>query len=145
MTDATKRIRELLAEYTQATPRIGHLITLEIPALLDENDQLKQKALDHDATLNTLRSFGIPETRARHLQTALSVYDSRMRKERDALKAEVERLREAIANELELPGGMPDEMWDAIKGDRDATEEGMRIVVRRTKQGILDAAAPEDE
>ena len=40
MTD-TKRIRELLAEYTQATPRIGHLITLELPALLDENESLK--------------------------------------------------------------------------------------------------------
>ena len=61
------------------------------------------------------------------------------------LMQEVARLRGAIANEPELPGGMPDEMWDAIKGDRDATEEGMRIVVRRTKQGILDAAAPEDE
>ena len=41
MTDTNKRIRELLAEYTQATPRIGHLITLEIPALLDENESLK--------------------------------------------------------------------------------------------------------
>jgi len=40
MTD-TKRMRELLAEYTQATPRIGHLITLEIPAVLDENIALK--------------------------------------------------------------------------------------------------------
>ena len=42
----------------------------------------------------------------------------------------------AIDDEPELPGPMPDEMWDAINGDRDAVEEAMRIAVRQTKEGI---------
>lgn len=42
----------------------------------------------------------------------------------------------AIENEPELPGAMPDEMWAAMNGDRDATQEAMRIAVRQTKAGI---------
>ena len=44
----------------------------------------------------------------------------------------------AVEAEPELPGSMPDEMWDAIAGDRDATEEALRIVVRQTKAGIIE-------
>lgn len=43
---------------------------------------------------------------------------------------------EAVHDEPELPGGMPDEMWNAIKGDRDATEQAMRIAVQQTKRNI---------
>jgi len=42
----------------------------------------------------------------------------------------------AIDDEPEYPGKMPDEMFEAIKNDRDAMEEGMRITVRLTKLGI---------
>ena len=43
--------------------------------------------------------------------------------------------------EPELPGDMPDEMWEAFKhasavGDRDFITEAFRIVVRDTKRGI---------
>lgn len=44
----------------------------------------------------------------------------------------------AIEQEPELPGDMPDDMWEAIKGDRDAVQEAMRIAVRQTKGGIRD-------
>lgn len=44
----------------------------------------------------------------------------------------------AVDAEPELPGSMPDEIWDAIKNDRDAAEELLRIVVRQTKVGIID-------
>lgn len=43
---------------------------------------------------------------------------------------------EAIDAEPELPGDMPDEMWDLIRSDRDAATEALRIVVRETKNGI---------
>lgn len=43
---------------------------------------------------------------------------------------------DAIEAEPALPGHMPDEMWAAINGDRDAIEEAMRIAVRQTKSGI---------
>lgn len=44
----------------------------------------------------------------------------------------------AVEAEPELPGSMPDEMWNAIAGDRDATEEALRIAVRQTKAGIIE-------
>lgn len=47
----------------------------------------------------------------------------------------------AIDAEPELPGEIPDEMWEAIKNDRDACTEAMRIVVRQTKEGIKNRLA----
>lgn len=54
----------------------------------------------------------------------------------EATKIERERCLQAVDDEPELPGDMPDEMWEAIVGDRDATAEAMRVVVRQTKAGI---------
>ena len=54
----------------------------------------------------------------------------------EATKIERERCLQAVDDEPELPGDMPDEMWEAIVGDRDATAEAMRVVVRHTKAGI---------
>jgi hypothetical protein len=42
----------------------------------------------------------------------------------------------AIEDEPEYPGKMPDEMFEALRNDRDAMEEAMRITVRLTKIGI---------
>lgn len=56
----------------------------------------------------------------------------------DALAAHA--LMQAIVDEPELPGGMPEEMWDAICNDRDAATEAFRIVVRQTKEGITTRA-----
>jgi hypothetical protein len=47
----------------------------------------------------------------------------------------------AIEDEPELPGDMPDEMWDALRGfayrdDREGMIEALRIAVRHTKKGI---------
>lgn len=44
-------------------------------------------------------------------------------------------IREAIDAEPELPGEMPDAMWEAMK-DREYCTEAMRIAVRQTKRGI---------
>lgn len=49
-----------------------------------------------------------------------------------------------VEAEPELPGSMPDEIWDAIKNDRDATEELLRIVVRQTKAGIKERLLSND-
>ena len=53
----------------------------------------------------------------------------------------------AVEDESELPGTMPDEMWEAIRNDRDACEAAMRIGVRLTKAGIRDRilSAPSHE
>ena len=46
------------------------------------------------------------------------------------------RIIEAIDAEPELPGDMPDEMWNAISTSREYAVEAMRIAVRQTKRGI---------
>lgn len=56
---------------------------------------------------------------------------------RAAMLAERKAWMVAITDEPELPGEMPDEMWEAIRSDRDAATETLRIVVRQTKGGIL--------
>lgn len=44
----------------------------------------------------------------------------------------------AIQNEPELPGPIPEEMYQAIKnGDRDTVAEALRIVVRVTKRNLV--------
>ena len=49
---------------------------------------------------------------------------------------------EAVEAEPELPGEMPEEMWDALEamrgivGEREAMTEAFRIVVHLTKKGI---------
>jgi hypothetical protein len=50
----------------------------------------------------------------------------------------VDTVRDAIDAEAELPGDMPDHIWDAIRNDRDVACECMRIAVRETKRGILE-------
>ena len=52
------------------------------------------------------------------------------------MKVLLSAVREAIDLEPELPGGMPDDMWEAIKGDRNACEKAMRSIVKLTKAGI---------
>ena len=48
----------------------------------------------------------------------------------------VDAILKAVDDEPEVPGPMPDEMWKAFRNDRDAIEEGIRIAVRQTKEGI---------
>ena len=44
----------------------------------------------------------------------------------------------AVYAEPELPGDMPDAMWEAIRNDRDAIATALRITVRQTKEGIIE-------
>lgn len=53
-----------------------------------------------------------------------------------------ERALAELDAEPEMPGPMPDEMWEAIRGDRDATEEAMRIAVRQTKAAVRQRVFP---
>ena len=53
-----------------------------------------------------------------------------------SLKITKAQAYQAIADEAEFPGEMPDEMWMAICNDRDAMTEAMRLAVRETKEGI---------
>jgi hypothetical protein len=59
----------------------------------------------------------------------------------EELEAAIKRLREAIASESELPGDMPDEMWEHLRNNRNGIVKAMRLAVRLTKQGILERAA----
>jgi len=43
----------------------------------------------------------------------------------------------SIADEPELPGTMPDDIWEVISNDKDAATELLREAVRMTKLGIL--------
>lgn len=53
-------------------------------------------------------------------------------------KATIERMRDCVVVEEVLPGDMPDEMWQAIKGDRDLMCEVIRAAVAATKESILE-------
>ena len=61
--------------------------------------------------------------------------------EKKMLEVKAERIGRYVIAKIDaepgLPGDMPDEMWEAIRDDRDAAAEAMRIVVRQTKQGII--------
>lgn len=50
---------------------------------------------------------------------------------------DAEQVRAAVMAEPELPGDMPDEMWEALSKDKESAAECLRIVVRQTKSGIL--------
>ena len=54
----------------------------------------------------------------------------------EATKNERDRCLQAVTDEPEVPGTMPDEMWEAIRDDRDAIENAIRIAVQQTKAGI---------
>ena len=56
---------------------------------------------------------------------------------RPACLLDLSAVEAAVESEPELPGDMPDEMWNAIRNDRVATSAALRIVVRQTKAGIL--------
>ena len=45
-------------------------------------------------------------------------------------------VRSAIDQEPEFPDQMPDEMWEAIKNDREACEKAFKMTVIETKAGI---------
>ena len=49
----------------------------------------------------------------------------------------LEEAERAVEAEPELPGDMPDEMWAAIRNDRDACQESHKITVRGTKKNII--------
>ena len=46
------------------------------------------------------------------------------------------KCEQAVDDEPEYPGEMPDEMYQAICSRKDVATEAMRITVRLTKQGI---------
>jgi len=52
------------------------------------------------------------------------------------MMVKLETVRAAIDLEPELPGDMPDEMWEAIRNDRDAMRKALVICVKETKAGI---------
>lgn len=50
--------------------------------------------------------------------------------------AERSRCLIAVDDEPEVPGAMPDEMWNVLSKDRAAMENAIRAAVQRTKSGI---------
>jgi len=84
------------------------------------------------------------EAKLKEAQTdlALARSDARITNEHDFVRG-LERAKEIANNEPEYPGVMPDDMWLAIKGDKDAMAETMRITVRLTKSNIENAIAAE--
>ena len=52
------------------------------------------------------------------------------------LKAAERAFKIAVNEEPDLPNKMPDEMWEAIRNDRDAMENALKIAVLQTKSGI---------
>ena len=68
---------------------------------------------------------------------------ARAENERDAALREVKVLRQAIADEPEYPGDMPDEMWDELRNNRDTMIEALRLTAKLTKEGITARAEAE--
>jgi hypothetical protein len=57
-------------------------------------------------------------------------------------KEERERIKilalQSIADELEYPSEMPDELWEELDGNRDNVQKALQSAVRLTKNGITD-------
>ncbi len=57
-------------------------------------------------------------------------------------EAERERVKlyalQAIADEVEYPSNMPDELWQELNGNRDNVQKAMRSTVRLTKNAITE-------
>ena len=47
-----------------------------------------------------------------------------------------EEIEKAIDIEPELPGDMPDDMWEVLKNDKELCTESHRLTVRKTKENI---------
>ena len=58
-------------------------------------------------------------------------------KERDEALAEKEHIIEIIKSEEELPGDMPEEIWEFVISSRLNCANSHRMVVKRTKQNII--------
>lgn len=73
------------------------------------------------------------------LQDPVSVWVNMLRGTiaRPACLLDVSAVQAAIDAEPELPGEMPDAIWEAIRNDRAAVAETLRIAVRATKEGIM--------
>lgn len=56
------------------------------------------------------------------------------------LEQAVRVLAKSIYDEPELPGDMPDEMWNMLNGNRNMTRLALVRVVQETKRGILERA-----
>lgn len=67
---------------------------------------------------------------------SLGEASSYIKREQEAANKVREGTIEAVQAEPELPGDMPDDMWEKIRNNRELTGEAMRIAVRQTKEGI---------
>ena len=52
------------------------------------------------------------------------------------MKITLSAVYKAIDDEPELPGEMPDEVWEALRSDRAMMETVLRGIVQTTKHGI---------
>lgn len=95
------------------------------------DEQAYEVLMAHDAVLRARC-----ETAEHTLMEAFGKIDG-LKDQLAAAQADVKRMRAAVENEPELPGDMPQEMYDAVKEDKDAMAELLRIVVRKTKENIL--------
>jgi hypothetical protein len=48
----------------------------------------------------------------------------------------IDNVLKAIDDEPEYPGDMPDHIWNALNGDKDATLKALRLTASLTKRGI---------
>lgn len=56
----------------------------------------------------------------------------------EATRIERARCLKAVEEEPELTDEMPDEMFEAIRNDKAAITEALRVTVRETKKGIAE-------
>lgn len=68
-------------------------------------------------------------------------YEALLQASRPASQGDAEAIQKAVADEPECPDEMPEELWEAIKGDKDALQECIRIAIRLTKKGIAERLA----
>lgn len=71
--------------------------------------------------------------------------DALARVREEAERRGAERALRELDAEPEMPGEMPDEMWEAIRNDRDAVGEALRIAVRLTKENVRARVFPTPE
>lgn len=104
---------------------------LAIPILLEAIDSLTSRVKVIEEKHNIVCE----------LNSALRQSQKSISEKNQALQSRLDRVEEAfikaVEDEPELPGDMPDKMWEKFK-DRDYTTEALRVTVKFTKEGILE-------
>lgn len=127
-------LRSLVEKQASVITTLQNALTEQRRRMGAEYDDLDAKLKQVQSNVSwELKDYAKSMERANREIATLNAENARQAEEIKRLRG---KLSKAINDEPEYPGKMPDEMWEAMKGDRDAVTEALRLTVKLTKKGI---------